>query len=296
MSAAQSMPAPLYTGKVRDTYAAGDNLLMVASDRLSLFDVVMNETIPGKGAVLTAMTEFWLRHSEVGKIAPSHLISIDPADFPDWAKHLAGRAMLVRKADMLQIECIVRGYLVGSGWREYKQHGTLHGTKLPEGMQEGQELPEPLFTPSTKAAIGQHDENISFEQAVEIVGQDNAEEARRISLEAYSRAAAYAKDKGILLLDTKFELGFIDGKLSLCDEILTPDSSRFVDAKTHEIGRPPVSMDKEYARQWAMSTNWDKTPPPPTVPADVIDKTAKIYQDICQLLTGLAPGMTAEDK
>jgi len=285
-----AMPKPIYSGKVRDTYAAGDNFLMVASDRLSLFDVVMNETVPGKGAVLTAMTEFWLRHSDVGKVAPNHLISTDAADFPDWAKGLAGRAMLVRKADMLMIECIVRGYLVGSGWREYKQHGTLHGTKLPEGMQEGDQLPEPLFTPSTKAEQGAHDENINFEQAVEIVGQDNAEEARRISLEAYTKAAAYAKEKGILLLDTKFELGFIDGKLSLCDEILTPDSSRFVDATTHQSGRPPVSMDKEFARQWAMSTGWDKTPPPPTVPEDVIQKTADIYQKICKLLTGSIPG------
>jgi phosphoribosylaminoimidazole-succinocarboxamide synthase len=294
MSTPAEMPQPIYSGKVRDTYEAGDNLLMIASDRLSLFDVVMNETVPGKGAVLTAMTEFWLRHTKVGEVAPSHLLSTDPADFPAWAKPFAGRAMLVRKADMIMIECIVRGYLVGSGWREYKEHGTLHGTKLPEGMQEGQELPEPLFTPSTKAEKGSHDENISFEQAVEIVGKDEAEEARRISLEAYRLANEFAKERGILLLDTKFELGWIDGKLSLCDEILTPDSSRFVDASTHQAGRPPVSMDKEHARQWAMSTGWAKTPPPPAVPENVIAETSKIYQNICKLLTGSAPGTDAK--
>ncbi len=279
-------PKPVHTGKVRDTYAAGDNFLMVASDRLSIFDVVLGETVPGKGAVLTAMTEFWLRDTGVAKAAPNHLISTDPADFPDWGRQFAGRAMLVRKAEMLPIECIVRGYLVGSGWREYKESGTLHGSKLPDGMQEGDALPEPLFTPSTKAEQGKHDENISFEQAAELAGQENAEAARRISLEAYQTAADFAKERGILLLDTKFELGFIDGKLSLCDEILTPDSSRFVDAKTHESGLPPKSMDKEYVRQWAMGIGWDKKPPAPHVPGDVIAKTAQIYQDICKLLTG----------
>lgn len=284
-----TVPKPIHTGKVRDTYAAGDNFLMVASDRLSVFDVVLNESVPGKGIVLTAMTEFWLQHTNVAKAAPNHLISTDPADFPEWAKQFAGRAMLVRKAEMLPLECIVRGYLVGSGWREYQEHGTLHGAQLPEGMLEGQELPEPMFTPSTKAAAGTHDENISFEQAVELVGQDDAESARRISLAAYRTAAAYAKTKGILLLDTKFELGWIDGKLSLCDEILTPDSSRFVDAATHGTGRPPASMDKEYVRQWAMKTGWNKTPPPPPVPGEVIAKTSEIYQNICEKLTGKRP-------
>ena len=292
MSAEPAMPKPIHSGKVRDTYAAGDNFLMVASDRLSVFDVVLHETVPGKGTVLTAMTEFWLRHSDVAQAAPNHLISTDPTDFPDWAQPFAGRAMLVRRADMLPIECIVRGYLVGSGWREYKEHGTLHGTVLPAGMQEGQALPEPLFTPSTKAEMGSHDENISFEQAAELVGQDNAEAARRISLQAYAAAAAYAQEKGILLLDTKFELGWIDGKLSLCDEILTPDSSRFVAAAAHEVGRPPASMDKEYVRQWAMTTGWDKNPPPPPVPADVIAETTDIYLDICERLTGARPGVS----
>jgi phosphoribosylaminoimidazole-succinocarboxamide synthase len=286
MTDAINIPKPVHTGKVRDTYAAGDNLLMVASDRLSVFDVVLNEPVPGKGIVLTAMTEYWLRRTDVGKAAPSHLISTAPKDFPDWAKDFAGRAMLVRKAEMLPIECIVRGYLVGSGWREYKEHGTLHGSKLPEGMLEGQALPEPLFTPSTKAEAGTHDENINFAQATALVGSAVvAEEARRISLEAYATAAAYAKERGILLLDTKFELGFIDGKLSLCDEILTPDSSRFVDAATHETGRPPKSMDKEYVRQWAMTTGWNKTPPPPPVPEEVLKRTAEIYEDIKQRLT-----------
>lgn len=280
------MPDPIHTGKVRDTYEVGDKLLMVASDRLSIFDVVLGETVPGKGEVLTAMTNFWLTKSKIKDIAPSHLISVDVDDFPGWAQDFAGRAMLVHKAKMLPIECIVRGYLVGSGWREYQKHGTLHGTKLPEGMKEGQALPEPLFTPSTKAAPGTHDENISVEQAAELVGKDVAAEAEKISLAVYKAAADYAKERDILLLDTKLELGFIDGKLSLCDEILTPDSSRFVEAATHEAGRPPQSMDKEYVRQWAMKLGWDKKPPAPAVPDEVIRKTAAIYHDIKERLTG----------
>lgn len=284
-----SLPAPLHTGKVRDTYAAGDNLLMVASDRLSVFDVVLGEPVPGKGRVLTTMTEFWLTASPLKDIAPSHLISTNPQDFPAWAADLAGRAMLVRKADMLPLECIVRGYLVGSGWREYQEHGTLHGTKLPEGLTEGSKLPEPVFTPSTKAEMGEHDENISYEQAEALVGADVAAKARDIALGAYIAAQEFAAKKGILILDTKFELGWIDGELSLCDEILTPDSSRFVDGSTHEEGRPPKSMDKEFVRQWAMASGWNKQPPAPHVPEDVIAKTAEIYGNICELLTGRRP-------
>lgn len=280
------MPEPIHIGKVRDTYAVGDNLLMVATDRLSIFDVVLAEAVAGKGEVLTSMTKFWLTQSPINDIAPSHFLSDDADDFPAWARQFTGRALLVKQAQMLPIECIVRGYLVGSGWREYQAHGTLHGTKLPAGLKEGQELPEPVFTPSTKAPAGSHDENISLSQAQALAGPEAAREAERISLAVYRTAATYAKQRGILLLDTKLELGYIDGHLALCDEILTPDSSRFVEAATHQPGRPPRSMDKEYVRQWAMQLGWDKRPPAPTVPPDVISQTAQIYHDIQERLTG----------
>jgi phosphoribosylaminoimidazole-succinocarboxamide synthase len=279
------IPEPIHVGKVRDTYEVGDTLLMVASDRLSIFDVVLNESVPRKGEVLTAMTEFWLAKSTIRDIAPNHLVSARVDDFPAWAEGFNGRALLVHKANMLPIECIVRGYLVGSGWREYQTKGTLHGAKLPQGMLEGQKLPIPLFTPSTKAAPGTHDENISVEQAVELIGSEVFNEAQRISLAVYESAAQHAQQRGILLLDTKLELGYINGELAICDEILTPDSSRFVAAATHKAGQPPLSMDKEFVRQWAMKTGWNKTPPPPAVPDDVIAKTAEIYQDIRARIT-----------
>ncbi|MDQ3107520.1 MAG: phosphoribosylaminoimidazolesuccinocarboxamide synthase, partial [Actinomycetota bacterium] len=228
----------VYSGKVREVYETDDDtLLFVASDRLSAFDVILNEPIPNKGRVLTAMTTFWLDH--LRDVAPSHLVSVDPADFPTEASDLAdiaGRTMLVRKAEMLKIECIVRGYLTGSAMKEYKANGTMHGTTLPEGLVEASKLPEPVFTPSTKADTG-HDENISFDQACEITGRDIAEQAREISLAAYTKGAELAAERGILIADTKFELGFIDGKLSLCDEVLTPDSSRFWPADEWQPGR-----------------------------------------------------------
>ncbi len=217
----------LYSGKVRDIYDAGDDrLLLVTSDRLSAFDVVMNEPIPDKGRVLTAMSAFWF--DELADVAPSHLISTDLADLPPGAQRpeLAGRIMLCRKADMLPLECIVRGYITGSAWKEYRTNGTMHGTALPEGLLESSPLPEPVFTPSTKAAEG-HDENISFDQAVDLVGPDLAARARDVSLELYRRGAARALERGIIIADTKFELGLVDGELVVADEVLTPDSSRF---------------------------------------------------------------------
>jgi phosphoribosylaminoimidazole-succinocarboxamide synthase len=278
----------LYSGKVRDIYEAGDDtLLFVASDRMSAFDVVMDEPIPDKGRVLTGMTTFWLH--ELADVAPNHLVSVDPADFPADAQALpdvAGRGMLVRRAEMIKIECIVRGYLSGSAFKEYRTSGTMHGTKLPAGLQESDQLPEPVFTPSTKADSG-HDENISFEQASEIVGDAVAKRARELSLAAYERGAALARDKGIIIADTKFELGFIDGELCLCDEVLTPDSSRFWPVDGWKPGATPPSFDKQPLRDWLEAKGWDKTPPPPTLPADVVATTRERYVAAYERITGL---------
>ena len=277
----------MHSGKVRDIYDAGENrLLLVASDRMSAFDVVMAEPIPDKGRVLTAMTAFWLEL--VADIAPSHLVSVDPADLPPDARglgDLAGRAMLVRRAEMLPIECIVRGYLSGSAWKEYRQHGTMHGSRLPAGLDESARLPEPVFTPSTKAETG-HDENISFEAACDLVGADVAKAAREISLAAYQRGADHAAQRGIIVADTKFELGFIDGELSLCDEVLTPDSSRFWPADEWKPGATPPSFDKQPLRDWLEATGWDKAPPPPTLPPEVIAATRDRYVAAYERVTG----------
>ena len=268
----------IYSGKVRDIYdAGGDRLLFVASDRVSAFDVVMAEPVPDKGRVLTAMTTFWLE--KLADIAASHLVSVDPADFPPGAGEItdgAGRSMLVRRAEMLKIECIVRGYLSGSAWKEYKDTGTMHGTPLPGGLQESAQLPEPVFTPSTKADTG-HDENITFEEACKIVGDEVAVRARRISLDAYARAAAWTAERGVLLADTKFELGFIDGELALCDEVLTPDSSRFWAAADWRPGSTPPSLDKQPLRDWLEVSDWDKTPPPPPLPPEVVSAMRDRY-------------------
>ena len=279
----------VYSGKVRDVYeTGGDTLLFVASDRLSAFDVVLDEPIPNKGRVLTAMTTFWLEYLK--DVAPSHLVSVDPKDFPAEAAEVtdvAGRAMLVRKAEMLKIECIVRGYLTGSAMKEYKANGTMHGTKLPEGLREADQLPEPVFTPSTKAESG-HDENISFEEARGIVGDDVAAKAREISLAAYAKGAEWASARGILIADTKFELGFIDGELCICDEVLTPDSSRFWPADAWEPGKVTPSFDKQPVRDYLESTGWDKTPPPPSLPSEVVSSTSQRYVTAYEKVTGLS--------
>lgn len=277
----------IYSGKVRDIYDAGDDrLLFVASDRISAFDVVMAEPIPDKGRVLTAMTAFWLDLFQ--DLAPSHLLSLDPADFPSEAADIAdvaGRTMLVRKAEMLKIECIVRGYITGSAWKEYKTAGTMHGTPLPTGMQESEKLPEPIFTPSTKAESG-HDENISFDEACDVVGTDVAKRARDLSLLAYQRGADWAAERGIIIADTKFELGFIDGELALCDEVLTPDSSRFWPADSWAPGTTPPSFDKQPVRDWLEATGWDKTPPPPALPDKVVASSAARYVEAYERVTG----------
>jgi phosphoribosylaminoimidazole-succinocarboxamide synthase len=292
----------VHRGKVRDIYDAGDDrLLMVTSDRMSAFDVVMVEPIPDKGRVLTAMTAYWL--DEVGDIVPNHLISTALTDLPagardiEHADDLAGRVMLVRRADMLSIECIVRGYVAGSAWKEYREAGTVHGIAVPSGLKEADRLPEPLFTPSTKAELGAHDENLSPDEAAKLVGADVFEQARDISLAVYQRAADQAAERGIIVADTKFELGWIDGRLCLCDEVLTPDSSRFWDAQTWQPGRTPPSFDKQPLRDWLEASGWNKTPPPPFLPYDVVRATRDRYRAAYERVTGLRladwPGVSA---
>jgi phosphoribosylaminoimidazole-succinocarboxamide synthase len=286
--AAISLPH-VASGKVRDIYDAGDDrLLMVTSDRLSAFDVVMDEPIPDKGRVLTAMSAFWFDH--LADIVPGHLISTELEDLPDEAQDpsIAGRAMLCRRADMLSIECIVRGYITGSAWKEYKASGTMHGTELPEGLQESDRLPEPVFTPSTKAAVGDHDENVSFDRAVELVGADLAEQAREVSLALYRRGAEWAAERGIIIADTKFELGLVEGELVLGDEVLTPDSSRFWPADEWVPGTTPPSFDKQPIRDYLETLDWDKTPPPPALPAEVVTASRARYVEAYERITGLS--------
>ncbi len=277
----------VYSGKVRDIYDAGDGrYLMVTSDRISAFDVVMNEVVPDKGRVLMAISAFWFEH--LGHIAPSHLISTDLADFPEAAQRpdLAGRSMLVHRAQMLPIECIVRGYLSGSAWKEYARSGTMHGSPLPAGLRESEQLPEPVFTPSTKAEDGLHDENISFDEAAALVGRELAERARDIALALYTAGRDRAAERGIIIADTKFELGFVGGELVVADEVLTPDSSRFWPADRWEPGSTPPSFDKQPVRDYHDTLDWDKTPPPPTLPPEVIAASRARYVEGYERITG----------
>lgn len=274
-------------GKVRDIYDAGENLLMVATDRISAFDFILPDEIPFKGEVLNRISAFWF--DKFAGIVPNHLVSIDPADFPEefaeYRDYLAGRAMLVKKAQTIPIECIVRGYLTGSGKKTYDENGTVCGIQLPEGLTEASKLPEPLFTPSTKAEIGDHDENISFERCCEIVGEDIAAQIRDLSLKIYKAAAEYAATRGIIIADTKFEFGVIDGKVTLIDECLTPDSSRFWPAASYEEGKIQPSYDKQFVRNW-LKANWDMTGETPHLPAEVIDGTSERYREAFQIITG----------
>lgn len=274
-------------GKVRDIYDAGENLLMVATDRISAFDFILPDEIPFKGEVLNRISAFWF--DKLADIVPNHLVSIDPADFPEefaeYRDYLAGRAMLVKKAQTIPIECIVRGYLTGSGKKTYDENGTVCGIQLPEGLTEASKLPEPLFTPSTKAEIGDHDENISFERCCEIVGEDIAAQIRDLSLRIYKAAAEYAATRGIIIADTKFEFGVIDGKVTLIDECLTPDSSRFWPAASYEEGKIQPSYDKQFVRNW-LKANWDMTGETPHLPAEVIDGTSERYREAFQIITG----------
>ncbi|MBL8775277.1 MAG: phosphoribosylaminoimidazolesuccinocarboxamide synthase [Acidimicrobiales bacterium] len=276
----------LATGKVRDIYDAGDDrLLIVTSDRISAFDVVMDQPIPDKGRVLTAISAFWF--DELGSVAPHHLLSTDLADVPAGAQDpsLAGRVMLVKKAEMLPLECIVRGYLTGSAWKEYQRSGTMHGERLPEGLQESSKLPEPVFTPSTKAEEGDHDINISLSEAVDLVGAEVAGKARSISLELYQRGAALAAERGIVIADTKFELGMVDGELIVCDEVLTPDSSRFWPADQWQVGSTPPSFDKQPVRDYLDGLDWDKQPPPPPLPDEVVASSSARYIEAYERIT-----------
>lgn len=281
------MRQPDYQGKVRDIYDLGDKLLLVATDRISAFDYILPDEIPYKGQVLTQLSVFWFKLFD--GVVKNHLISADVADLPEEFKadadYLAGRFMLVRKAEMFPVECIVRGYLAGSGLAEYEREGTVCGLHLPEDLVNSSKLPQPIFTPSTKAEIGDHDENISFERAAEILGVDDAQELSRLSLHVYSAAADYARERGIIIADTKFEFGRIGDDIVLGDEVLTPDSSRFWSADAYEPGKSQASFDKQYVRDW-LSANWDKTGEPPHLPADVIERTSEKYISAYEQITG----------
>ena len=274
-------------GKVRDIYDLGDKLLMVATDRISAFDYILEDEIPHKGAVLTQISLFWLE--QLKDVIGNHLISADVADLPEqfkpYADYLRGRFMLVKKAEMFPVECIVRGYLAGSGLKEYQKQGTVCDIQLPEGLVNSSKLPEPIFTPSTKAEIGDHDENISFERCCKIVGEDIAAQIRDLSLKIYKAAAEYAATRGIIIADTKFEFGVIDGKVTLIDECLTPDSSRFWPAASYEEGKIQPSYDKQFVRNW-LKANWDMTGETPHLPAEVIDGTSERYREAFQIITG----------
>ena len=281
------MRKPDYQGKVRDIYDLGDKLLLVATDRISAFDYILPDDIPYKGQVLTQLSVFWFKLLD--GVADNHLISSDVADLPEEfasdADYLRGRFMLVRKADMFPVECIVRGYLAGSGLAEYEREGTVCGISLPAGLVNSSKLPEAIFTPSTKAEIGDHDENISFERCAEIIGIDDAQELERLSLQIYNTAADYARERGIIIADTKLEFGRIDGNIVLGDEVLTPDSSRFWSVDDYKPGKSQASFDKQYVRDW-LSANWDKKGEPPHLPSEVIERTSEKYLKAYELITG----------
>ncbi|MCQ2378648.1 MAG: phosphoribosylaminoimidazolesuccinocarboxamide synthase [Victivallaceae bacterium] len=281
------LPLPLVNrGKVRDVYDLGDALLFVATDRLSAFDVILPTGIPRKGEVLTQISLFWF--GLLGDI-PNHLLSADVTtrrELVPYAKDLQGRSMIVKKAKVLPIECVVRGYLVGSGWKDYQKSGTVSGIRLRPGYLQASKLDEPLFTPSTKAAVGDHDEAISFERTAEIIGAGKATILRDMALKIYSAARDYAAGKGIIVADTKFEFGEVDGKIILVDEVLTPDSSRFWLADQYQVGTSPVSLDKQYVRDYLETLDWDKSAPGPSLPAEVAKKTTEKYLEAYRMLAG----------
>ncbi len=281
-------PFPLiHQGKVRDIYDAGEHLLFVATDRISAFDCILPNGIPEKGKVLTQTSLFWFDF--LRDVVPNHVVTADiqeyPVEFRKFKEQLAGRSMLVRRAEMVQAECVARGYLAGSGWKDYQQSGTLCGIALPSGLQESSRLPEPIFTPATKAVSG-HDENISFEGMQQIAGVELAEQLRELTLRIYRKAAEYALQRGIIIADTKFEFGLIDGKVVLADEVLTPDSSRFWPANDYQPGRSQKSFDKQFVRDYLETTSWNKQPPAPSLPAEVIQNTTRKYLEAYRILTG----------
>jgi len=279
----------LKRGKVRDVYEIEDQLLIVASDRMSAFDVVMDDPIPDKGKILTSISLFWFK--KLQKIVENHLISSDPAEYPEacqkYSEQLMGRSMLVKRTKPLPVECIVRGYLSGSGWQEYLSKGSVCEIPIPDNLRESEELSEPIFTPSTKAEDGMHDMNIPFETAVESLGKDIAQEVQQISLQIYKFGRDFAKGKGIIVADTKFEFGIKDDRLILIDEVLTPDSSRFWPMDEYSPGGPQKSFDKQFLRDYLIGINWPKKPPPPKLPPEVIEKTRGKYLEALEKLTGL---------
>jgi phosphoribosylaminoimidazole-succinocarboxamide synthase len=279
---------PLARGKVRDIYEAGDFLVFVATDRLSAFDYVLPTPIPDKGRVLTQLTIFWL--DLLRDVVPNHFVSADVADYPaafhPYRDQLVGRSMLVRRAKMIEVECVARGYLSGSGWKDYRRDGSICGIPLPAGLRESDRLPEPIFTPATKAQSGHHDENISFGTASAQLGDALADRLRGLTLEVYSRAAKYAETRGIIIADTKFEFGFIGEQLVLADEVLTPDSSRFWPRASYQPGGPQASYDKQYVRDYLESIHWNKQPPAPALPFDVVERTSEKYREAYRVLTG----------
>ncbi len=275
-------------GKVRDVYDFGDRLLIVTSDRMSAFDVVMDDPIPNKGKILTQISLFWF--DQLKSIVANHLVSADPSEYPQpcrkYREALEGRSMFVKRAKPLPVECIVRGYLSGSGWQEYQSRGSICGIPLPAGLLESAQLPEPIFTPSTKAEEGTHDENIGFEEVVKALGKDTAERVRQLSLAIYEFGREQAARKGIIIADTKFEFGFENGDLILIDEVLTPDSSRFWPHDEYQPGRTQKSFDKQFLRDYLDALDWPKQPPPPKLPSDIIQKTEDRYREALQRLTG----------
>lgn len=278
----------LKRGKVRDVYEVDEKLLIVASDRMSAFDVVMDDPIPDKGKILTSISLFWFEF--LGDIVENHIISTDSKEYPEpclkYQEDLNGRSMLVKKAEALPVECIVRGYISGSGWLEYQSKGSICGIPLPAGLKESEKLSQPLFTPSTKAEEGIHDENISFEKAAEILGNDRTEEVRELSLKIYEAGRDFAARKGIIIADTKFEFGIVDGRLILIDEVLTPDSSRFWPMDTYQPGGAQKSFDKQFLRDYLNGLDWPKSPPPPRLPDEIVQKTRQKYLEALEKLTG----------
>jgi phosphoribosylaminoimidazole-succinocarboxamide synthase len=285
-SSITSLPL-LGRGKVRDMYAVGDDkLLIVASDRISAFDVILGDPIPGKGQVLTELTEFWLK--KLAHVLPNHSTGIDPCDVvaPNEREQVVGRAVVVKRLKPIMVEAVARGYLIGSGWKDYQATGSVCGIALPAGLRQASRLPEPIFTPAAKAELGSHDENVDFAHVVREVGQAMAEKIRSVTLQLYSEAAAFAATKGIIIADTKFEFGLDDqGQLHLMDEVLTPDSSRFWPASEYAEGISPPSFDKQFVRDWLETQDWDKTPPAPSLPAEVLEKTAAKYREALTRLT-----------
>ncbi len=278
----------LSKGKVRDIYDLDDHLLLVVSDRVSAFDWVIPTPIPSKGACLTQLSKFWFE--KMSDVVPNHMVSTEVSDFPEelheYSDQLKNRSMLVKKAKVIPIECIVRGYISGSAWKSYQKDQTVCGIKLESGLKESEQFPEPLFTPSTKAEQGMHDENISYERMVGIVGVETAEALKTYSLDLYSKASAYARERGIIIADTKFEFGLIDGQIALIDECLTPDSSRFWPAELYEPGKGQPSFDKQYVRDYLSSTGWDKNSPAPALPDEVVSETQKKYREAYEIITG----------